>query len=175
MNSALRGITKTRERCYVDERGCWIWKGCMTNGAVPFANIGSRQYVTVMRYAYCLKNNVPYDSLKGLRVWSKMRDVHDVNPDHAMVGTIADHNLWRAEGGRLRGPHRHIIGKKIRDKVGRRYTPEQICEIRASGETEKVLGERYGCTASLIGHIRRGKIYNTSAPASSVFSFGGAL
>ena len=171
MTKGIRTLKDIKQRCYVDERGCWIWKGCMANGAVPFANIGGGKYVTVMRYAYCLKNGIEYDSLKGKRVWSKMREVHDVNPANAMVGTIADHNAWRAEGGRLKGQHCRIRSIKSRDKIGRRYSPEQIAEIRASSETEKVLGERYGCTSALIGYIRRGKIYNHQAAAASVFSW----
>jgi len=168
----IRTLDDIKARCVIDERGCWIWKGCMANGAVPFANIGGGKYVTVMRYAYCLKHGIEYDSLKGKRVWSKMREVHDVNPSHAMVGTIAEHNVWRSEGGRLKGFKHRIASIKVRDKIGRRYTPEQILEIRSSSESERVLGERYGCTPSLIGYIRRGKIYNSHAVGASVFSLG---
>lgn len=169
--TAIKTLNDIKDRCYVDERGCWIWSGCMANGKVPMANIGNRQLVTVMRFAYCLKNKVPLESLAGLRVWSSKRECRDVNPDHAMVGTAADHNRWRAEGGRLKGEHRRIISTKSRDKIGRRYTPAQIVEIRSSDETERALAERFGCTPALIGYIRRGKIYNTTVAAASVFSW----
>lgn len=169
--AGIKSLDDIKARCYIDERGCWIWKGCMANGTVPMANLGDRRYVTVLRYAYCLKHDIDINSLDGLRVWSRLRDSSDVNPAHAMVGTIAEHNAWRAEGGRLKGEHRRIISRKTRDKIGRRYTPEQIAEIRSSSETERVLGERYGCTPALIGYIRRGKIYNATVAGASVFSW----
>ena len=137
MSKGIKTLEDIKQRCYIDERGCWIWKGAMANGAVPCARIDGKLAVTVLRYAYCLKNGIDYDSLSGRRVWSKMRETADVNPAHAMVGTIGEHNKWRAEGGRLKGQNRRIIAIRGRDKIGRRYTQQQIAEIRASDETER--------------------------------------
>ena len=170
MKHGIRTLNDIIGRCYVDERGCWIWRGATNNATVPIAKIGAK-VLTVLRLAYCLKHGIDYHSLGKVRVWSKSRESLDVNPANAMVGTVSDHNKWRAEGGRLRGPLNRIRALKARDKVGRRYTPEQIAEIRASSETEVVLSQRYVCSPTLIGHIRRGRIYNNQAAAASVFSW----
>ena len=168
MKRRIETLQDIMDRCFIDG-DMWIWKGSTTGCGTPTCKVNG-SVRPVLRVAYEMK----FGRLKpGMdRVWSKNRNRLDVNPDNAMSGSIGDHNKWRAEGGRMKGPNNQIAAIKARDKIGRLFTPEQADEIRGSQETEAALAKRFGCSKALIGHIRRGKLYRkVGASNASVFSW----
>lgn len=165
----IKTLEDIKARC-IEDGDMWIWQGCYTMSGNPACKINGR-FTTAMRAAYILKHGAA-KLPDNKRVWSKTRDVRDVNPDNAMVGTIAEHNKWRAQDGRMRGPANQIAATKARDKIGRKFSYEQADQIRASDKSERELAEAYGCSKALIGFIRRGQIYTRSATVgASVFSW----
>jgi hypothetical protein len=78
----------------------------------------------------------------GMYVLHRCDNPACVNPDHLLAGTAKQntHDMWA----------------KNRAKVGQRLTPDQVAEIRASTEPQKVLSKRYGVSQGHISHVKTG-------------------
>jgi hypothetical protein len=169
MRKSIKKLSDIRDRCIIDG-SMWIWSDGVNSSGSPLCRQGAKT-VTVLRLAYEMKNG-PVD--KNARVWSMSRNRLDVNPANAMTGTIAEHMRFLSEDGRRKGIKHCIASTKARDKIGRRFTPDEIREIRQSNETEAALAKKHSVSASLIGHIRRNRIYRSLGAANaSVFNFVG--
>lgn len=68
-----------------------------------------------------------------------------INPEHLLVGTIADNQRDMVERGRQRKNETHQCAK---------LTNADVLAIRRSGERRQILARRYKVTESNIGHIR---------------------
>jgi transcriptional regulator with XRE-family HTH domain len=90
---------------------------------------------------------------------------HNPNPGGHRVGS----DLWRRAPARQHGPRlpdnirspgvTHNYKRKTTRKYpirARRFTPEQVAEIRQSREPRKVLAFRYGVSKVTIFHVLRG-------------------
>ena len=165
--SKIKKLDDIRQRCVVDGKD-WIWRGATNSTGTPVCKYDGA-VTTVLRLAYEFRHG---KGSAGPRVWPMDRNMANVNPSNAMTGTIAEHNAFKAEGGRLRGLLHQIASTRARDKLGRMFTPDQAAEIRNAPGTESVLAERFGCSKALIGMIRRGEIYRaTAAKSASVFDW----
>ena len=49
-----------------------------------------------------------------------------------------------------------------------KLTAEQVLEIRASSETQRVLAERYGVSKALVGRIKRRELWRHSHSAHAI-------
>lgn len=89
--------------------------------------------------------------------------------------------LDRAEHAReqeRRGEHDTPVQRRARMQFGRnsattKLDAEKVREIRASGEANEVLAQRYGVGAKRIWAIRTGRAWLEVVPAASVFTFRG--
>lgn len=84
----------------------------------------------------------------GLFVCHKCDNPPCCNPAHLFLGTPADNVADMAQKGRNRRGERHGRAK---------LTTRDVLEIRASGESSQVLGERFGVTRNAVDHVRTGK------------------
>ena len=78
-----------------------------------------------------------------------------VNPHHLTVGTPKENHADSVRHGTA------VRGERTKQS---KLTESQVLEIRASNETQKVLGERYGVDPSHISVIRSGKAWKHLLP-----------
>lgn len=136
--------------------GCWLWTGSVNpDGYGNFSYKGWSQ--KAHRIAYELFVGAVPD---GLFVCHRCDVPGCVNPNHLFIGTNKDnvHDML-AKG---RSP---ILGKlpppvtcgeaNIRSKL----TAEKVREIRASTDSNVVLGRRYGVSGVAISKIKRKKMW----------------
>lgn len=167
---AIRSLECIRQRCWINDEGHWIWKGAINGKGTPIAKIPGLGICTVRRLAYAYKHGLKYTEIPFQRMWTDQGGSLNVNPAHAIGGTIADFNKFHGPG--RRGMTARLVAVKGRSTRGRRYTPEQIAYIKTCGKTERELSEELGCSRALIGYIRRGKCYVSMTRGASVFSMG---
>lgn len=175
---AIKTLDDIRQRCHVNDDGEWIWKSCVNRNKTPYAKTphhGSGASLTVLRLAWCIKNKVRYEDCPHRRIWNKNGNPLDVNPDNAIVGTVGDHNKFKAP--MVNEMRRKVIALKGRTTRGRKFTPEQVQYIRNSNKTEKALREEFieqgiSVSKAMIGRIRRCEDYVPLAIGASVFSLG---
>jgi hypothetical protein len=121
------------KRYTVDEdTGCWLWVGKRTaDGRGEFMRNGRRYY--------------------GYRVFYEM--ANGPIPE----GLVIDH---RCENPPCVNPeHLEAVPQRINARRGgaAKLTEEQVAEIRASDELQRVLAERYGVAACTISNILAGR------------------
>jgi hypothetical protein len=124
--------------------GCWLWAdgGEIVKGGYIRIMSGSRRRLA-HRYAYeRYRGPIP----PGLYVCHHCDVRCCVNPDHLFLGTLADNNADRDRKGRQ--PRGTDIGLA-------KLTDADVLEIRASTETQRALGRRYGVAHCTIGLILR--------------------
>lgn len=105
--------------------GCWLW----TAGALSGMQYGTFGVDTGVSH---LAHRVSWELHRGpipegLCVLHRCDTPLCVNPEHLWLGTYADNNEDMAAKGR----------------VNRRLTPENVREIRSSGESHAALGRRF--------------------------------
>lgn len=128
--------------------GCWLWmEGCSGDG---YGAVNIRRKVhKAHRLSYMVfKGPVP----DGMNLLHKCDNRLCINPDHLMVGTLAENNWDRDRKGRT------AKGEK---SGSAKLTREQIEEIRATPRTYpfvlgyRVLAAKYGVTFGHISKIMR--------------------
>lgn len=159
------------ERCHINEDGMWIWKAATSKGKPVVWDGGRIAYAR--RLAYQLRFKLTDEQMKGMDVWASTGNRLDINPDTAMFGTRGEHRKWLCANSPTATFKALAALKKSWDVRGRLFTQEQIEEIRSSQLSEKAEGALRGCSAGLIGAIRRGEIYRgRTLPIASVFTLG---
>jgi hypothetical protein len=123
--------------------GCWLWNGGGDEIGGYWRIVHKGKRVMVHRIAYeRYRGPIP----SGLFVCHTCDVRCCVNPDHLFLGTKAENNADRHRKGRtLRGA----------DNGKTKLSPEQVLAIRASTDTERALGHKYGVAHCTVGSIRR--------------------
>lgn len=148
-NNTLEAI---RARC--DEvADCWIWRdGTTADGYPIFKPTGQRKCVLVRRYVFelaggKLRPRVP--------VVAKCGERKCVNPACAKESTTAKIAQEAGKRGSYSALSKRAKVAKLKRKTGK-LDMEKAAEIRASGETSRALGAKYGVNPTLISRIKRG-------------------
>lgn len=128
--------------------GCWIWQRQIADNGYGRKNIrlpdGSEKAQTAHRFYYELHCGAIPD---GLHIDHLCRNRECVNPDHLEPVTPAENNR-RMEGVKL--------------------SVDDVATIRASGETNMALAQKYGVSNSHISEIRSGKKWAGSGDKGNV-------
>jgi len=121
----------------IDDRGCWNWTGTVDTKGYGLVSSRSKRKI-LSRLAYeMFVGEIP----EGLCVLHSCDNPKCFNPDHLSTGT---HLKNMRDCGRKRRAKHH------------KFSAEQILEIRASIESCRVIGMKYGCGKSNVSRIRRG-------------------
>lgn len=79
------------------------------------------------------------------------------NPAHLLLGTHADNSADLVRRGRHPRKSGALHGEA---HPNARLTREQVEEIKASPESQRKLGSRFGVSKTVIGNIRRGEAWS---------------
>lgn len=138
-----RFLAKTKE----DSNGCWLWQGAINYAGYGKFETGDRCKGTrrshrAHRFAYELfVGAIPGDLIVCHRC-----DVRAcVNPKHLFLGTDEVNS------------HDAVAKGRSRFANAAKLTAEQVTVIRASSDTDRTLGARFGVSRQAIGKIRRGQ------------------
>jgi HNH endonuclease len=123
------------ERFFIKGRPdeCWIWLGSKIGEYGQF--IPGCEFTLAHRTSYLLyKGEIP----AGMQILHSCDNKPCVNPDHLSTGSACKntHESWARD----------------RKKNSRKLSPEDILEIRKSGDRQCILAVRFGVTPS---HIKR--------------------
>lgn len=164
--SSLPGIATVediRQRCFVNEAGCWIWRYACNSQGTPQAWYPARGITTsVTSIAHSISKGCEIP--KG-KLWRPTcHEAHCVNPEHQRYITRS-----RLMGGEKSSVHvmKMTIARRGRSKL----TPEAVEDIRNSTDTLHSAAARHGVTRSTVSRIRLGQCWKAIGPAS-VFNLG---
>lgn len=135
---------------------CWKWTGTkllpndcgQVYGSFCVTDVDRRVTYRAHRFSYVLAHGeIPEDHL----IMHTCDTPLCVNPAHLMVGTHLTNAQDREAKGR--GTPGELNGRS-------KLSPEDVLAIRASDETNEVLGERYGVHPAHISSIQTGKAWS---------------
>lgn len=108
------------------------------------------------RYVYACHHKLSMDDIKGKVVMHKCDNPPCVNPDHLVLGTVAENNQDKLEKGRN-------VGFTSGNTVGRtKLTDDQVREIKRRGrEAQKVLAAEFGISVAMVSQILSGRRWST--------------
>lgn len=155
-------------QCHVTLDGeCWEWRGCM-NGPIPTMKHGGK--VANVRRLVLIDRCVP---MKGFIATYTCGNPMCVNPDHTARSSRAQMN--RRIMTDMSSATNTLRSKRIADAKREKHAKlslDDVSQIRASDEKHEDLAARYGVSKSLIGRIRRGKMWRTfsASPFAGLFA-----
>jgi hypothetical protein len=135
----LKGIFN---RCEVVDSGCWEFRGGLGSTGYGQVTYQGRPW-KASRLIYKLAMG-PVD---GMLVCHHCDNRKCCNPEHLFLGTHTDNIRDAMRKGRFKG------------RPPQKLTAELVLEIRASSETNKVLGRKYGVDPSCISRIKSRKLW----------------
>lgn len=168
--TGIHTLDDLRQRCHVDDNGCWLWGFSVTHDGQPKVHAiidGERICTTGGRISWLLSGG----KLPAKHVVYRYRCEAKLclNPGHLRCGTKAEAGAQLVRIGRLRGdPARSIINRRNRCSKNIVLDLVKAREIRASDEPIKTLAARYGTSNSTIHDVLTGKRWRE--PGWSVFS-----
>ena len=155
--------------------GCFLWLGSINRNrgiANPARAAGwyNGKHRPASRIAWILyKGDIP----EGLHVLHRCDNALCVNPDHLYLGDHAKnmkdmmdrrrHYIYTDRAAQMAildaARPRSAVGKRGEEQYAHKLTWVQVREIRASTESSRVLGNRYGVSNTNIKNIRNNKAW----------------
>ena len=164
----IRSVADVRLRCVIDaECGCWHLRTphgrLQPRHRVHRLWLHGRGSVSATRAVWELQHGKPMP--RGRRA-VRMCDSYDcANPEHIRA-------LLHREA------QRHIVGHwhqmtlarqqalTALQRSSRRFTAEQLAEIRLGNQSAAALARKWGCSATAVCDVRNGKTYRNGPPRS---------
>lgn len=162
-------------RCFIDEAGCWLWRGALTEGKWPRVHApdhtkpGSPKMTqTGRRAVWHVVTGKPIP--KGWRVYGTCGCDACLNPAHMECGTTAKVGQHSVRTGRFKNSPARIAANRKSGRSRALLTPEQIAEIQESAEFNRVWAERLGVSTQTISRARLGRMrsFQTAHPFSGL-------
>lgn len=139
--------------------GCWLWDGsCNGHGYGQIRVKGKNRTATRVSWEL-FKGKIP----DGMHLLHRCDFPPCVNPDHLFLGTHRDNIHDALAKGRMNLSGLEL-GRQPRPEYrphlsSRKFTKNQIVEIRASPVGKRILARIYGASESVIQNIRSRKTY----------------
>jgi hypothetical protein len=140
--------------------GCWLWRGPQTHDG--YGRFGSRLLRKRIR-AHIFSKFLETGEVPSLLVCHQCDNPLCVNPAHLFIGTHLDNNSDCSRKGRAR------VETKIHrgEANGRsKLTEEEAKRLRdraRGGESPTALAVEFGVSATVVAHIRDGKLWKCLA------------
>lgn len=173
----IRDVEGLRARCYVDECGCWIWKGAVCEQGYPriWAWNADRNRMSVSTgttTAFRLSRGGVPDGMIAYRTCATKLCCC---PDHVLATTRKKFGELQRERGYLRGdPRRSAVNRANSHKRSGVLTAEQVELIRTSPLTGKAIAAEIGVSTNCACMVRAGRTHRQHVKGSSIFSMGTA-
>lgn len=121
--------------------GCWLWMGPVDENGYARFRVGARK-ARMHRWAF---ETLVRPLSRSEIVCHKCDVPACVNPSHMFIGSQRDNVEDKVKKGR------QSVGRK---SPCAKLTEDQVRDIRASDETNRALGRKYGVTHGIIGKIK---------------------
>lgn len=175
--SGIRTIDDIRQRCVIDEAGCWVWRRATTTaGGRPAAYLPEIGRVGTISHAFklingkaCSRAYFPAKCLNRLCC----NPAHQLLLDRSQLAKLTTPAPSLLTLGRMAAGRARVAPLKLK--------PEQYLEIRGSTMLLTEIVERYGISYGYASQLRSGSapIFKTLAgsgvqhvaPGSSAFSW----
>lgn len=132
----------------VSSAGCWLWKGNINSKGYASMHVKGLGKVECHRIAYLVWVG---EIESGLQVRHTCDNPPCINPEHLVLGTIADNMRDKVERNRQLRGETHNLAKLTEVAV------RDIRRRRAAGERLKPLAEQYGVSETMVSYVVRGK------------------
>ena len=165
-------IDDIKARCFIDDDGCWIWRGGASAGvprifAPNHQKPGSPKEAQVGRRAvWHVVTGKPIPA--GHRVFGTCQKQKCVNPACAKCGTGQDVGDFTVKTGRFRNRPNRIAASRLTGRKRSVVNPEIIAEIQSSNETGLAIARRLNLGREVVSRARRGKLV-AFVPLGSMF------
>lgn len=128
----------------IDEKGCHICTSHACNGdGYPYVHLGGK-YWRLSRYTYTeYKGVIP----EGMVIRHTCDERKCINPDHLILGTLADNNRDRKVRGRNRNQDGVLNNRS-------KLCDEQVKEIFYSKESKQKIKDEYNISLTTINCIK---------------------
>ena len=144
---SLNCFLKSRIKIGKTESDCWIWRGARSRG-YGIVQIERGQFQRAHRLVYeMLEGAIP----AGKILCHRCDNPSCVNPQHMMVGTMADNTADMFSKGRQQDYSRNPKGETHHSA---KVTEDAVRAIRASSAPSKMLAAQYGVNVWSIQNIR---------------------
>lgn len=169
----MKTLSEVRDRCYIDEDGCWIWRGGVGMGRPRIyapdytMNAGCMSTQIGRRAVHHILTGKPIP--EGVQIFGRCRKPMCLNPDCAGQGTKAQQGRLVRKEGWLKGDVQRRIKNRQTARQRSVLTPELIAEIQASKETGVALSARLQIGRGVISKARRGELV-CFQPVGGIFS-----
>lgn len=164
-----------KERCYINDEGCWVWKGAISEGKWPriwapdHTKPGSPMKTqTGRRAVWHIKSGVAIPT--GYRVYGDCECDQCLNPAHMKCGPTSEYGEHIKETGKFRGSVKRITANRATGQKRSKISPGQIAVILGSYETGKDISARMNVSRQLISRYRTGKGGLCWEPVGGMFS-----
>lgn len=145
-------MEKLKAYSKVSPSGCWEWQRYILPNGYGNISIGRQRQAYAHRVSYFMFNG-PIS--EGLIVRHKCDNPKCVNPEHLELGTQIDNMQDCKKRGRMSMPP----VKVGRDNHKAKLSEDDVLEIYNSKAKNVELAKRFGVSATNIGAIKRGKIW----------------
>lgn len=165
----IRTLDDLKNRCFIDDDECWIWRLSCQGGKYPKVYLASHgTCIAGVKAALVLSGVEMIPGKTGYHY--KCSNTKCCNPDHLKYGTHKQKWAHIKSAGFLRGdPLRKAVNSQVR-RSSSHLTPH-VAEIRASDEDNSQIAKRLNCLPETIRDIRAFKTHLPEVPNSSVFTW----
>ena len=154
----IRTLSDVRDRCYIDDFGCWCWRMCHFRRA-PNAEwvdaSGVRKRGPVRRIAWILSGREVPDGHIVTIDKSMCPRTDCVNPKHMQC--ITRKGFCTLADPLAKARHRRSVTKYARGRSS--LSPEDVQAIKDSPASSYVEAEKWGLNPSTVQCIRNGKTW----------------
>lgn len=172
----MRTLTEVKGRCRVNEHGCWLWQGGMTNqGTMPniygpdySRKAGGMSYQSGPRAVWHMKTRGPIAD--GYKVYRTCCDGHCVNPAHLECIAVSEWGARKKATGEWRGVTARVVANRKSSRARSWVQDASILALAANtvGPAREV-AQQFGLSRSMVDKLRRGE-HTAFTPVGSVFS-----
>lgn len=165
-------IEDIKARCFIDDDGCWIWRGGQSRGfprifAPNHQKPGSpKEAQPGRRAAWHVATGKPIPD--GHRVYGTCMKPLCVNPACAKCGTGQDVGDFTVATGRYRNQARRIAASRLTGRKRSSVSAALVAEIQSSNETGRAIARRLQVGRGVAYRARRGELL-AFVPIGSVF------
>lgn len=152
-----------KARCFINDDGCWEWRGAMSDGKWPrvwapdHTKPGSpKSAQTGRRAVWHLLTGKPIPT--GWRVYATCPCASCLNPAHMDCGTTAKVGKHSVKTGRFKNSAARIAANRKTGRLRAVLTPEQIREIQSSEDLNKDWAARLGVSPQTISRAKLGRL-----------------